>query len=125
MPESHPAGDSGSGRSPTGSAEEVESGIEGRVVIGPVCPTVEKERPCPDRPYQTELTVRRAESGDVAAVVVSDTEGHFRIEVPPGSYILDPGVPRLVTDPQGEPMVVEVEAGRYAQVVVRFDSGVR
>jgi len=104
---------------------ELGSGIEGLAVIGPVCPTVEESRPCPDRPYQAELTVRHADSGDVAAVVVSDTEGRFRIDVPPGSYIVDPGVPRLVSEPRAEPVKVDVEADRYAQVVIRFDSGVR
>jgi hypothetical protein len=57
--------------------------------------------------------------------VVSDVEGLFRVELPPGSYVVDPGVPRLVTDPRAEPVTVEVAADRFAQVIVRFDSGIR
>lgn len=123
--ETLPGANSVGGRSPSETRQKLDSGIEGLVVIGPVCPTVEQGRPCPDRPYQTELTVRHAESDDVAAVVVSDAKGHFRINVRPGSYVVDPGVPRLVTEPRAEPVMVVVEAGRYSQVVVRFDSGVR
>jgi hypothetical protein len=101
------------------------SGVEGRVTIGPACPVMEEGVPCPDRPFQAELTLRYLGSGDVAAVVASDAEGRFRVELPPGLYIVDPGQPLLVTDPKAEPDTVEVEAGRFAQVVVRFDSGVR
>lgn len=102
-----------------------ESGIEGRVVIGPACPVLEEGQPCPDRPFQSELRVRYASSGEVAAVVASDADGRFRVVLPPGIYIVDPGEPRLVTDPRAEPVSVRVEPDRFAQIVVRFDSGVR
>ncbi len=104
---------------------EVRSGIAGRVTVGPACPVMEEGKPCPDRPYQAELTIRRADSGDIVASVVSDIEGLFRVELPPGSYTVDPGVPRLVTDPRAEPVTVGVAADHFAQVIVRFDSGVR
>ena len=101
------------------------SGIEGRVTVGPGCPVAEEDRPCPDRPFQAELAVRYADSGDVAATVSSDAEGLFRVELLPGWYIVDPGVPQLVTEPRGEPMTVEVKPGEFRWVSVRFDSGVR
>jgi hypothetical protein len=103
----------------------VRSGIEGRVTIGPACPVVEENQPCPDGPYQAELTIRRSDSGDIVATVMSDAEGLFRVELPPGWYVVDPGVPRLVTEPRAESVAVEVTAGRFVQVRVRFDSGVR
>ncbi len=124
-PGSDPASDSAVERVPGESVAQGGSGIEGRVVIGPECPVVEETRPCPDRPYRAELTIRRAHVGDVVAIVASDAEGLFRVELPPGWYVVDPGVPRLVTEPRAEPVALEVEVGRYAQVVVRFDSGVR
>lgn len=120
-----PGADSAAERSFGEARPESKSGIEGRIVIGPACPVVEPDRPCPDKVYRAELTVRHAETGDVAGVVAGDAEGYFRIDLPPGSYVVDPGVPRLVTEPRAEPVAVEVRAGQYAQVVVRFDSGVR
>jgi len=104
---------------------EPGSGIAGRVTVGPACAVVEEGKPCPDRPYQAELTIWRADSGDIVASVVSDIEGMFRVELPPGSYVVDPGVPRLVTDPRAEPVTVEVTADRFVQLIVRFDSGIR
>lgn len=124
-PESDSDSDSSTERRPDEMRVEVKSGIAGRVTVGPACPVVEESKPCPDRPYQAELTIRRADSGDIVASVVSDVEGLFRVELPPGSYVVDPGVPRLVTDPRAEPVTVEVAADRFAQVIVRFDSGVR
>jgi hypothetical protein len=124
-PEETAAADSVRGQQVKEAPVQESSGIDGRVTIGPACPVMVEGEPCPDRPYQAELTLRYLGSGDVAAVVVSDAEGRFRVELPPGLYIVDPGQPLLVTDPQAEPDTVEVEAGRFSQVVVKFDSGVR
>jgi hypothetical protein len=33
------------------------SGIEGQVLLGPMCPVVQQGQECPDQPYQTTLTV--------------------------------------------------------------------
>jgi hypothetical protein len=72
-----------------------------------------------------EIAVRDAESGRVVTRFTSAADGRFRVDLPPGRYILDPGEPRLVSDPRAEPVPVTVEPGRYTSVVVRFDSGVR
>jgi hypothetical protein len=124
-PEETAAADSVRGQRVKEAPVQESSGIDGRVTIGPACPVMVEGEPCPDRPFQAELTLRYLESGDVAAVVASDAEGRFRVELPPGLYIVDPGQPLLVTDPKAEPDTVEVEAGRFSQVVVKFDSGVR
>jgi len=34
-----------------------DSGIEGQVLIGPMCPAVQEGQECPDQPYQASLTV--------------------------------------------------------------------
>ncbi len=101
------------------------SGIEGLVTIGPACPVAEEGRPCPDRPYRAQISVRDAHSDRVVTTFTSGEDGRFRVDLPPGGYILDPGEPRLLTDPRAGKVVVTVESGRYSYVVVRFDSGVR
>lgn len=101
------------------------SGIEGLVTIGPQCPVLEEGVPCPDRPYQAEIMVLDESSGRVVATFTSDTDGGFRVDLPPGRYVLDPGEPLLVDEPRAEKMTISVEAGRYTQVTMRFDSGVR
>jgi hypothetical protein len=124
-PASSEKSDSAAERTGIEMAVEVGSGIEGRVTVGPVCPVAEEGKSCPDRPYQAGLTIRRADSGDVVATIMSDAGGLFRVELPPGLYVVDPGVPRLVTDPRAEPVAVEVMADRFTQVKVKFDSGIR
>lgn len=124
-PASGETSDSATERTGIEMAVEVRSGIVGRVTVGPVCPVAEEGKSCPDQPYQAELTIRRADSGDVVATLMSDAAGLFRVELPPGLYVIDPGIPRLVTDPRAEPVAVEVTAERFTQVDVKFDSGIR
>ncbi len=117
--------ESGDSMSDTPAEAMLQSGIEGLVTIGPQCPVLEEGVPCPDHPYQAEITVREEGSGRVVATFTSDIDGRFRVELAPGRYVLDPGEPLLVDEPRAEKMTISVEAGRYTQVKVRFDSGVR
>jgi len=119
--------ESESGDSMSDALEEAmpQSGIEGLVTIGPQCPVLEEGVPCPDRPYQAEIAVREESSGRVVATFTSDGDGQFRVDLPPGRYVLDPGEPLLVDEPRAEKMTISVETGRYTKVTVRFDSGIR
>jgi hypothetical protein len=119
--------ESESGDSMNSAIEEAipRSGIEGRVTIGPQCPVLEEGVPCPDRPYQAELRVLEESSGRVVVTFTSGADGRFRVDLPPGRYVLDPGEPLLVDEPRAEKMTINVEAGSYTEVTVRFDSGVR
>ena len=101
------------------------SGVEGRALIGPECPATRIGEECPDRPYQTTLLVRDAGTQEVIATAECDEEGLFRVELAPGAYVLEPQPRQLVMDPKAEPLEFVVEAGRYTQVVMRYDSGKR
>ena len=114
------------GESVSGDSSMAErSGIEGRVTVGPQCPVLEEGVSCPDRPHWAEIRVLDEGSDRVVATFMSDEDGQFRVELPPGRYVLDPGEPLLVDEPRAEKMTVSVEAGRYTEVTVRFDSGIR
>ena len=98
------------------------SGIEGQVLIGPMCSVVQPGQECPDQPYQATLTVNDR-NGMKIAQIQTDEQGHFRIPLVPGEYILHP------ESPNGTPFAGDqsfaVVAGQYTHVVVNYDSGIR
>lgn len=101
---------------------EALQGIDGMVLLGPQCPVMSLENPCPDLPYQAWIVIRRP-TGGVVTRVRSEADGHFRVGLRPGRYVLDPesGDPFPVATEQ-EATVVE---GVYTEVVVSFDTGIR
>jgi hypothetical protein len=98
------------------------SGIEGQVLIGPMCPVVQPGQECPDQPYEATLTVNSL-NGVQITQFHTDEQGHFRVPLVPGEYILHPestnGLPFA-----GDQSFI-VETGRFTQITVRYDSGIR
>lgn len=101
---------------------EAAQGIEGIALLGPLCPVVSLQDPCPDRPYVASIDVRRAGGGFVTRLRTGE-DGLFRVGLRPGTYVLDPesGVPF----PAASEQEVQVVADAYTQVVVSFDTGIR
>ena len=100
----------------------VDSGIEGQVFIGPICPVVQVGQECPDQPYQAVLTVNNLK-GERIVQVQTDKDGRFKIPLVPGEYILHPESPN--TMPYASEQTFTVEAGKFTQVTVNYDSGIR
>ncbi|MGB8982817.1 MAG: hypothetical protein WCC12_13145 [Anaerolineales bacterium] len=98
------------------------SGIEGQVLIGPMCPVAQPGQNCPDQPYQATLTVN-SPSGVRIAQVQSDAQGHFRVPLVPGEYILHPESPDGI--PFAGDQMFAVQTGQYTQLSVTYDSGIR
>jgi hypothetical protein len=107
-----------------GAPPAAGSGIEGRVTIGPTCPVVRADSPCPDRPYAAEIRVVAA-SGEEVARVRSGEDGRFRVDLRPGTYTLVPEGSSAKGPPHAEPETVTVSQGRYTQVSIAYDSGIR
>ena len=103
-------------------ATPANSGVEGQVLIGPMCPVVQAAQSCPDQPYQATLTVN-SRDGTRLTQVQADSQGHFRIQLKPGDYILHPESPNTV--PFAAEQALHVEAGRFTQLTVSYDSGIR
>ncbi|MGD8361991.1 MAG: carboxypeptidase-like regulatory domain-containing protein [Gemmatimonadota bacterium] len=99
-----------------------EQGIEGVVLLGPQCPVATVDDPCPDSPYQAWIRVRRPD-GRTVTRIRSGEDGRFRVGLRPGSYRLDPESGNPL--PSATEQEVEVEAGKYTEVVISFDTGIR
>ena len=99
-----------------------DSGIEGQVLIGPICPVVQEGQECPDQPYQATLTVNSREGRKIVQIQ-TDKDGKFRIPLPPEEYVLHPESPNVM--PFASEQSLTVEAGRFTEIIVNYDSGIR
>jgi len=99
-----------------------DSGIEGQALIGPMCPIVQEGQECPDQLYQAAITVNSLNSGKIVQVQ-TDTQGHFKTPLAPGEYILHPESPNGI--PYANEQNILVEAGKFTQIIVNYDSGIR
>lgn len=99
-----------------------DSGIEGRVLLGPQCPVVSEESPCPDKPVSAEVVAMRVEDRR-SFNVHSGSDGRFRLALPPGTY----EVQALVTAGAmfAKPVSVTVLPGEFTQLDVLLDTGIR
>jgi hypothetical protein len=99
-----------------------DSGIEGRVLLGPQCPVVSQASPCPDKPVSAEVVAMRLEDREVFSVR-SGPDGRFRLALPPGTY----EVQALVTAGAmfAKPVNVTVSSGGFVRVDVLLDTGIR
>jgi hypothetical protein len=102
------------------------SGIEGIVLIGPVRPSTRVGDPTPNEvPFAAKLQVLSAGDGSEAARVASGEDGKFRIELPPGDYIVRQVRAEGRPYPMGGEATVTVKAGQFSSVTLHFDSGMR
>lgn len=96
--------------------------MEGQVLLGPMCPVVQQGQECPDQPYQATLTVKTPEGVQITQFQ-SDEQGRFKVPLVPGEYILHPESPNGI--PFAGDQSFLVETGKYTQITVNYDSGIR
>jgi hypothetical protein len=102
------------------------SGISGTVLLGPTCP-VQREPPdpqCEDKPYSTSLVVTTVDGARVIASFTSDSNGSFRVAVPPGEYAIRSAAAANIR-PYCSGGPVMVRASGYATTTVQCDTGIR
>ena len=105
-------------------AAQPGSGIQGTVQAGPTCPVERINSPCPPRPLAATVVVRDG-SGSEVSRFHSGADGHFKVELAPGSYTvvgLNVGTGFL---PRPIPTSVTVTPGNYTTINVEYDSGIR
>lgn len=100
------------------------SGVRGRVTIGPMCPVMRADQPCPDQPYQATLVVRDAKGQEIARVQ-SSSDGTYALPLPPGAYVMDPLTPSASRLPFAAKRPFEVTASTWTTLDIPFDSGIR
>ncbi len=101
-----------------------DSGVEGKVWVGPTCPVVQEGVDCPDAPLEADLEVQNA-SGRVVARARSDAQGAYRIPLAPGEYTLVPLSPGNLGLPSASPLPLVITAGHWERLDVYYDSGIR
>jgi hypothetical protein len=116
----------GCGAQDPGSTGE-PSGVSGRVHLGPQCPVETAGDPCDDEPAAgSEVTVAKPlpgnpdAGGKVVARTTTDADGTYRVAVSPGTYV--------VTAQAGMScalMTTRVTSGRYSEVDIPCDTGLR
>jgi hypothetical protein len=116
-------GASGSATGPVGSrSSRPDSGIHGRVVLGPTCPVQRIGQTC-TRPYRALISIRARATGRLVARVHSSASGRFTIALAPGRYLL---VPRSGNPyPRSSPEATTVREDRYTKVIIQYDTGIR
>lgn len=104
------------------SAHHPDSGIRGRVMIGPTCPVQRVGQPCV-RPYRVKIAIRSQPTSRLAATVRSSANGRFTVALAPGRYLLVPQTGRPY--PRSSPQAATVRPNRYTSVVISYDTGIR
>lgn len=100
------------------------TGFTGYVLVGPTCPVERLNSPCPPHPLSATIIIRDGQGSEVARVQ-SGTDGHFKVDLLPGTYTLigldvnNSALPRPI------PTTATVTRGSYTQVTVEYDSGIR
>ncbi len=100
----------------------LDSGVSGRVLIGPTCPVVHAGKSC-ERGYRATIAVYTATGHHLVRTFRSGSTGRFRARVAPGRYVLEgttTGLPRSQA-----PIAVTVKRHRFAKLTFRFDTGIR
>lgn len=104
-----------------GDSNVLSSGIEGQLTIGPVMPRTQ-DGIRNQRAYLGMVTVLD-DQGNTVTQIQSDADGHFRVELKPGTYTLQPRVRGPF--PRSSKRMVTVTDGQFTQVTIAFDSGIR
>jgi hypothetical protein len=100
------------------------SGIEGQATIGPTCPVVKLNQPCPDQPFQATLTVLTLK-GETVIQFTTGADGKFHLSLAPGDYLLRPEGGKGPMRPLVQEQPFSVLAGQYTILTIQYDSGIR
>ncbi len=104
-----------------------DSGVQGQVLLGPVCPIMQNPPlpECADKPYQTTVQVIAIGSPKSSpfATVESDEDGRYKILLPPGEYGIQPV--RKSPLPRCETRNITIKPNEIQELNLSCDSGIR
>ncbi|MBV6397274.1 MAG: hypothetical protein HFACDABA_02884 [Anaerolineales bacterium] len=102
--------------------EPIVSGVKGQALIGPMCPVLQTDIPCPDQPHPTTLVILTLDGREVTRFQ-TNAEGEFAVNLPPGDYILHPENANVL--PFAADIPFTVIENQFTNIIITFDSGIR
>ena len=105
------------------TAESLNSGIFGKILIGPMCPGPQRVDENCDEPYQATVIVRLKKDGKEVTRFTSNEKGEFRVPLPAGEYRLIPLSRGKY--PHASPVTVTVPENKWVFIEIHYDSGIR
>ena len=99
--------------------------LAGSVVMAANCPAATAEQPCPGLAVVSYTVTVQSKAGAVAGTARTDTNGHFSIQLAPGTYIIQPqNAPGMVPTHQIPTGTYIVTAGKTTLVQIVLETGV-
>jgi len=105
------------------SSRADDTGVRGTVLWGPVCPGPTRVGHSDEAPFSATFIVLAAERE--VARFRSDKNGHFEVALPAGDYVIVPENSTPIPAPQSQAKSVNVPEDSFAEVTLRFDTGMR
>ena len=102
-------------------SSKVETGIRGTMIWGPLHPGPARIGQNDEAPLQAVFYVLN--SGRKVARFKSDDKGHFEVVLPAGEYTIVPDSSTPMPVPQNQKKSVTVPSDGFADVTLRFDTG--
>jgi hypothetical protein len=99
------------------------TGIRGVVTLGPSCPVETVTSPCPDTPFQGDVTATASDG--TTTTVTTDAQGRFAMDLREGTYVVVAVTPNGSGPPTAVPQTVQVDAGAYTRITLEVDTGIR
>jgi hypothetical protein len=102
-----------------------ESGIEGQALISPARPGPLRQGQSGSAPFKTSIVIWDTRDGREVARLETDSDGRFRVTLRPGTYRVGSAQQQGRFLPRASEETVTVTPGKFAQVTIHFDSGMR
>jgi len=101
--------------------------LEGNISIGPICPVEHLDQPCvtPPEAYKArKILIFRDDGKTLVKTVTIGGNGHYHIELNPGSYIID--INHVGIDRSADvPASIVIRSGKTVTLNVMIDTGIR
>ncbi len=106
--------------------ENKESGIMGKVLLGPICPVMRDppDPECNDKLFETTLALATEDGSKIIKTFSSDKQGLFKVTASPGRYTIVSGDKTKVFPHCGSE-VIEVKKEQFTETNVSCDTGIR
>jgi hypothetical protein len=101
-----------------------DSGVRGRVWLGPLVPVEHVGGPPNERPYAATIKVLAA-NGRVVTTTRSTKSGFFTVNLAAGRYVLQGVAATSSSWPHARPVAVVVKLHRFTVAAISFDTGIR